>query len=141
MNMNEKKLKKLDLIKKKKPYYYYAYKTISCPMQFSVFLHEQCIEEYMIWKPSTINDYYNYEYNDTTPSLCIVYNNNEIISSSVSMNFMELFEKIKSEYNDDYTYKFYYIDLWHKGKDEEYFRLLKSIKLMIKKYLLVKNEL
>ena len=62
--MNEKKLKKLDLIKKKKPYYYYAYKTISCPMQFSVFLHEQCIEEYMIWKPSTINDYYNYEYND-----------------------------------------------------------------------------
>jgi hypothetical protein len=139
--MNEKKLKKLDLIKKKKPYYYYAYKTISCPMQFSVFLHEQCIEEYMIWKPSTINDYYNYEYNDTTPSLCIVYNNNEIISSSVSMNFMELFEKIKSEYNDDYTYKFYYIDLWHKGKDEEYFRLLKSIKLMIKKYLLVKNEL
>ena len=139
--MNEKKLKKLDLIKKKKPYYYYAYKTISCPMQFSVFLHEQCIEEYMIWKPSTINDYYNYEYNDTTPSLCIVYNNNEIISSSVSMNFMELFEKIKSEYNDDYTYKFYYIDLWHKGKDEEYFRLLKSIKLMIKKYLHVKNEL
>ena len=139
--MNEKKLKKLDLIKKEKPYYYYAYKTISCPMQFSVFLHEQCIEEYMIWKPSTINDYYNYEYNDTTPSLCIVYNNNEIISSSVSMNFMELFEKIKSEYNDDYTYKFYYIDLWHKGKDEEYFRLLKSIKLMIKKYLLVKNEL
>ena len=139
--MNEKKLKKLDLIKKKKPYYYYAYKTISCPMQFSVFLHEQCIEEYMILKPSTINDYYNYEYNDTTPSLCIVYNNNEIISSSVSMNFMELFEKIKSEYNDDYTYKFYYIDLWHKGKDEEYFRLLKSIKLMIKKYLLVINEL
>ena len=139
--MNEKKLKKLDLIKKKKTYYYYAYKTISCPMQFSVFLNEQCIEEYMIWKPSTINDYYNYEYNDTTPSLCIVYNNNEIISSSVSMNFMELFEKIKSEYNDDYTYKFYYIDIWYKGKDEEYFRLLKSIKLMIKKYLHVKNEL
>ena len=93
--MNEKKLKKLDLIKKEKPYYYYAYKTISCPMRFSVFLHEQCIEEYMTWKPSTKNDYYNYEYNDTTPSLCIVYNNNEIISSSVSMNFMELFEKIK----------------------------------------------
>ena len=98
-------------------------------------------EEYMSWKPSTKNDYYNYEYNDTTPSLCIVYNNNEIISSSVSMNFMELFEKIKNEYNDDYTYKFYYIDIWYKGKDEEYFRLLKSIKLMIKKYLLVKNEL
>lgn len=139
--MNEKKLKKLDLIKKEKPYYYYAYKTISCPMRFSVFLHEQCIEEYMTWKPSRKNDYYNYEYNDTTPSLCIVYKNNEIISSSVSMNFMELFEKIKSEYNDDYTYKFYYIDIWYKGKDEEYFRLLKSIKLMIKKYLLVKNEL
>jgi hypothetical protein len=39
------------------------------------------------------------------------------------------------------TYKFYYIDIWRKGKDEEYFRLLKSIKLMIKKYLLVINEL
>ena len=90
--MNEKKLKKLDLIKKEKPYYYYAYETISCPMRFSVFLHEQCIEQYMTWKPSTKNDYYNYEYNDTTPSLCIVYNNNEIISSSVSMNFMELFD-------------------------------------------------
>jgi len=136
--MNEKTLKKLDLIKKEKPYYYYAYNIISCPMRFSVFLHENCIEKYMTWKPLTKKVY---DYNDTTPSLCVVYKNNEIISSLVSINFLELFNKIKNTENNDYLYEFYYIDIYSKGNDEYYFKLLKSIKQMIKRFLIVKNEL
>jgi len=140
--MNEKKLRQLYLIKKKKPYYYYAYKTIGCPMRFSVFLHENCIEKYMTWKPLT-KKVYDYDYNNKTPSLCVVYKNNEIISSLVSINFIELFEKIKNTENNDYAYEFYYIDMYLKCNDEHeyYFKLFKSIKQMIKRFLIVKNEL
>lgn len=137
-NINEKILRKLDLIKKEKPYHYYAYKTINCDMKFSVYLHENCIELYMTWKPLE-KKYYNY--NDTSPSLCIVYQNNEITSCLISMNFMELFEKIKKTSNNDCVYKFYYFDLCIKDNHEIYFEILKNIKQMVKRYLIVKNKL
>ena len=61
----------------------------------------------------------------------------------MSINFIELFEKIKNTENNDYAYEFYYIDMYLKCNDEHeyYFKLFKSIKQMIKRFLIVKNEL
>ena len=140
MNPNEKKLNKLDLIKKEKPHYYYAYTTVSCPTEFKIFLHLYCIEKYITFKPLERNTY-NCQYNDTTPSLCIVYKNNEIITCLVSINFMELFEKIKKSAINDCIYQFYYIDLYYKDNDEYYLKKFKRIKQMIKRYQIVKNKL
>lgn len=137
--LNEKQFRKLESIKEEKPYYYHAFTTVNDSMKFSVFLHLQCIEQYTCTPVKAKDIDHN---NDTTPSLCIVYKNNEISTCLASPNFMELAEKIKNKKNDECTYKFYYIDLYSKSTDVEYYlKKFKHIKQMIKRYIIVRNEL
>jgi hypothetical protein len=152
---------KLETLKKKKPEHYWAYHYVSNENRFSGMLHRRFQINYgtkYSHKDRILDgDKFVFERIDThigthngveclQPGICILYKNDNITGCIISKDLNQIYDKIENDGIDDiensyvfhvwedYCHSYgYNLDLAHRD--------LKTVKQMIKRYLIVKNML
>jgi len=148
---------KLETLKKKKPWYYWAYYNVSNANRFSGMIHCRYQINYCV----------KYSHNDKIldggrfvferidenigegllqPGICIVFKNGNITRSIISRDLNQIYDKIENDGIDDIakSYEFYITNSYCgcDGYDiEAAYSNLIEVKQKIKRYLLVKNML